>query len=246
MKTGVYEKAGDLLLLWVILLFSSASFRGILSSSDEVMIVTLDTIEIVSYKPQEVVNNAISDGVLQPGEDAHEKMIIMLDSIGVKYPKVVWHQIILETGWLKSRVYKENNNPFGMKRNLRGYALNPKGKAKPKKCDCFDWDLHACYPSKYEAIQDFIAWQTMILENYKEVYGRLPKNDGEYISMLNALPIKAESGRMGFYPYASAGHYTKSLKRLMSFTEANPLLAQGKQPEAYQKAGRFLLAILPS
>jgi hypothetical protein len=244
MRTGIYSKAFDLLIIWAILIGSNNEFRAFLSESTTVPVVELDTVTIVAYKPQEVANNEVITGTLEVGENAHEKMIDALSEMGVKYSRIVWHQIILETGWLKSRVYKENNNPFGMKRNLREYALNPRGKSKPKRCDCYDWELHACYPSKYEAILDFIEWQSLILNNYKEVYGRLPKNDMEYLAMLNNLPIKGKSGKMGFYPYASAGHYTKAVKRLMSYTEAHPLIAGELNPRHNQLGVISLLGMI--
>lgn len=115
-----------------------------------------------------------------------------------------------------------------MKRNYRGYCLNPPGKKRPKSFKGFDWEVHAAYESQYESILDFVAWQDMVMSNYAEKYGHLPRTEEEYINMLDHLPIKDKKGKIKLYRYASAKHYTTTLRQLMDYTKANPLIVGQK------------------
>lgn len=64
----------------------------------------------------------------------------------IRFPRVVLSQMWHETGGFKSKIYKENHNPFGMKWNNRGYALGV-------------LHGHARYSNIWDAIQDYSDWQ---------------------------------------------------------------------------------------
>ncbi len=88
--------------------------------------------------------------------------------MGIQCPDVVVAQIIIETGYLSSKIYKENNNLFGMKESRR------------------KWDIgsqygHALYPSKAHSLLDYREWQQ---ERSK---GRIFKTNEEYIYFLGHL-----------------------------------------------------------
>lgn len=70
----------------------------------------------------------------------------LLISHNIRFSNVVLAQTIHETGYYTSKVFKENNNPFGMKHNGRGYSLGTK-------------NGHANYKSIEDAIRDYAEWQ---------------------------------------------------------------------------------------
>lgn len=49
-----------------------------------------------------------------------------LERYKIRLPMIVVAQMAHETGIFKSKVFKENHNPFGMKHNSRGYSLSTK------------------------------------------------------------------------------------------------------------------------
>lgn len=48
-------------------------------------------------------------------EFSEEKLIEEINKLNFKFPHIVLAQSILETGYYKSKIFKENNNLFGMK-----------------------------------------------------------------------------------------------------------------------------------
>lgn len=129
-------------------------------------------------------------------QDSITKTLDIIGSYGIRNPKVVLAQTILETGYYKSLVFKENHNPFGMKHNKRGYSLCTKnGHAfyphTPHKDKC-TWK---CYDA---AFQDYAEWQKKIPENL---------TDEQYLYYLDHLP--------GNLRYAEDPEYTNKLKAIM-------------------------------
>jgi len=129
---------------------------------------------------------------------------------GVKFPRIFFVQMILETGYLKSPIRKGNNNLVGMKRNSRGMCLNPPGKECPKdKCvDC----VHACYASEYHCIKDYAQWQAIRLSVYEAHYKKRVTTEADYFNFLNNIVIRGQPG----YRYAEDPAYTDKLKSLLS------------------------------
>ena len=140
--------------------------------------------------------------------NALDSLVMIHEQYNIKYPLAVISQSILETRYWSSRVSQENKNNYGMKRSDRSFLLNPRGKKKPRDCDCFDWQLHACYDSYQSGLKDFAAWQQLILSGYESKFKRLPNSDEEYIAMLDTLwfPGAKRSKR-----YASDPDYTEKV-----------------------------------
>lgn len=140
--------------------------------------------------------------------NALDSLVMIHEQFNIKYPLAVISQSILETRYWSSRVSKENKNNYGMKRSDRSFLLNPKGKRKPRDCDCFDWQLHACYKDYQSGLRDFAAWQKLVLDGYQQKFKRLPNSDEEYIRMLDTLwfPGAKRSKR-----YASDPNYTEKV-----------------------------------
>ena len=118
------------------------------------------------------------------GEDRVSHLRIM-DSLGIRCPKVVCCQMLLETADLTSKIYVENHNGFGMKYNQHGYA---------------DYTLngHAHYHCIVESILDYKEWQDRFFKD------RVFKSDEEYMYTLQHLP--------GGLSYAEDPNYISKLK----------------------------------
>lgn len=90
-------------------------------------------------------------------------------TLGIQCPEVVVAQIALETRYLTSKIYKENNNMFGMKESSR------------------NWDIeggqhgHALYVDRQHSILDYREWQI------QRAKGRVFKTNEEYIYFLGHL-----------------------------------------------------------
>jgi uncharacterized FlgJ-related protein len=105
-----------------------------------------------------------------------------LVDLNVKFPDVVYAQARLETNGFKSKIFKENNNLFGMKTATKRSSTN-KGEQHG----------HAYYDNWRESVLDFALWQCRYLStiNTREEYLRYLKanyaEDPNYINKLNKL-----------------------------------------------------------
>lgn len=105
-----------------------------------------------------------------------------LTDLNVKFPDVVYAQARLETNGFKSRIFRENNNLFGMKAATRRSSTN-KGEQHG----------HAYYDSWRESVLDFALWQCRYLSNIstKEQYFEYLRanyaEDPNYVSKLKNM-----------------------------------------------------------
>lgn len=87
-----------------------------------------------------------------------DKLQHVLDTVGIKNSRVVICQWVHETGIMKSRVYRENHNPFGMKESSRHWDIGTlNGHAL---YDHVDHDGECSISCYMEAIYDYRDWQT--------------------------------------------------------------------------------------
>jgi hypothetical protein len=119
---------------------------------------------------------------------AFENLVQACSLANIKFPRIAAAQILLETGYLSSKIYKINNNLFGMKTSSR-HNIEANG--------------HAAYNSVAESILDYAAFQSQILKN-KSI-----KNEEEYLRLLDNLPF-CKGCR-----YAEDPSYTKKLKKIL-------------------------------
>lgn len=83
-------------------------------------------------------------------------MLKLMDNIGVAYPDIVLAQARLETGNFTSKVFKSNNNLFGMKL------------AKARNTTAIgEQNSHADYASWRQSIIDYKLWQDRVVAKYK-------------------------------------------------------------------------------
>lgn len=90
-------------------------------------------------------------------DDPVEQLRYVLDTCGVYNSKVVICQWVHETGMMKSKVYKENHNPFGMKESSRHWDIGTlNGHAEYFHVDHTGPCPITCY---MDAIYDYRDWQ---------------------------------------------------------------------------------------
>lgn len=118
-----------------------------LSCSEQYNILNLN-----DYEPNMMVIN-VNDTIHDFTED---KLVDMLISLNVKFPHIVLAQARLESGNYTSKVFKENNNLFGMKEarvrinTAVGTQYN-----------------HACYEHWRESVYDYAFYQSTYLYRLK-------------------------------------------------------------------------------
>lgn len=93
---------------------------------------------------------------------------------GLAFPEVVTAQMVHETDFLSSKIFLENKNLFGMKKNSRGYCIGEK-------------NGHALYADVQHSIKDYKAYQGRMLF-YAAKQNRYPHTNEEYMALLRDLP----------------------------------------------------------
>jgi len=97
-----------------------------------------------------------------------DRAIEIMEEMGIRFPRIVFCQMVLETGSFSSAIYKFNHNPFGMKESSRNWdSGSQKG--------------HAYYHSLHEAMMDYADWQKSWSRS------RQAKTEEEYLAFLNNL-----------------------------------------------------------
>lgn len=125
-----------------------------------------------------------------------EMLIEILVQEGVQFPEVALAQMLLETGFLQSKIAKKNFNLFGMKVSSRDFEER-------------EQFGHAKYPHKYHegncvvacylpSIRDYSAWQKQMIGK------RVLRTNEDYLYFLNHLP--------GNRRYAEDPNYTNKLQ----------------------------------
>lgn len=102
-----------------------------------------------------------------------EEVFEYVDSLPFLYPDIVKAQIILETGNFSSRVFKENNNLFGMR--MPASRLTTATGSKNKYAEYNTWQ---------ESIIDRLIYESKYLYKYK--------NKGEYFAFLDRIYAEGE------------------------------------------------------
>lgn len=107
-----------------------------------------------------------------------------LVELNVKFPDIVYAQARLETNGFKSRIFRENNNLFGMKQSTRRSSTN--------KGEQFG---HAYYDNWRESVLDYALWQCRYLSTVdtrseylhylKTTYAEDPNYYNKLIKILN-------------------------------------------------------------
>ena len=80
--------------------------------------------------------------------------------LGIKHPDVVYAQAILETGNFSSRIFKENNNLFGMKYVDTVWCKRLGARYRPTVATGEQHE-HAVYKDWRKSVEDYLLWQQM-------------------------------------------------------------------------------------
>lgn len=108
-----------------------------------------------------------------------DKLVVMLKDLNVRFPHIVVAQARLETGGYKSRIFKENNNLFGMKQAT--VRVNTASGTQHN---------HAYYDTWKESVYDYAFYQTRYLSGakteseYLYVLGQSYAEDPNYVKKL--------------------------------------------------------------
>lgn len=123
---------------------------------------------------------------------SEEKLIVKLKELNIKFPHIVLAQAKLETGNFTSKVFRENNNLFGMKESSMRITTS-KGTE----------NNHAYYNNWYESLLDYSFYQCRYLSNlqteeqYLQYLGQSYAESPEYVKILTGM-IKKENLKKHF------------------------------------------------
>ena len=162
---NIFIKSISIILLILFLLISSTSLffyyygkdKGISSLSGKERILIIKKID--PFNVQEFKNYLVD--------------------LNIKFPDIVYAQARLETNGFKSKIFKENNNLFGMKQSTRRSSTN--------KGEQFG---HAFYDTWRESVLDYALWQCRYLSNIntkEEYFQYLKANYAEDPTYVNKL-----------------------------------------------------------
>lgn len=173
-----YKKVNMVKVVGVIIAFVGLSFLFGLTKGrrDKLQHLTPSEIELI------VLN--ISDTTRHFSQ---ERMIQLMKDLNIRFPHIVMAQSLIETGHFESKIFKENNNLFGMKQ-ARTRVNTAKGTQYQ----------HAYYDSWQESVYDYAFYQCRYLGNlytedeYLAYLGRSYAEDPNYISKIKSLINKED------------------------------------------------------
>jgi len=142
--------------------------------------------QIIHLTPheKEIILLNVSDTT---GEFSPDKMVYLMKELNIKYPHIVYAQSLIETGHFDSKIFKENNNLFGMKQ-ARTRVTTAQGTQYN----------HAYYDNWRESVYDYAFYQCRYLsglnneEEYLAYLGRSYAEDPNYVSKIRGL-VKREN-----------------------------------------------------
>lgn len=117
-----------------------------------------------------------------------QKFVDELKRLNVKFPYIVMAQSIIETGHFRSKIFKENNNLFGMKQaNLRINTANG------------TQNNHAYYDDWYQSVYDYAFYQCRYLggiNTEEEYYLYLGQNYAEASDYVEVIKTTVEREKL--------------------------------------------------
>ena len=110
---------------------------------------------------------------------SEEALVKEINKLNFKFPHIVLAQAILETGYYESKIFKENNNLFGMKEARIRLNL-----AKGTQYN------HAYYNNWIESVMDYALWYSTFAykcKTEKQLYRLLDKQYAEAPAYVSSL-----------------------------------------------------------
>ena len=115
-------------------------------------------------------------------EFSRDKLVIALKRLNVKFPYIVYAQAELETGGFTSKVFRENNNLFGMK----------EAKSRINTASGTQYN-HAYYETWMESVYDYAFYSSSYLRkiqneaDYFEYLSQSYAEDANYVAVLKRI-----------------------------------------------------------
>lgn len=168
LKNKITFKHIENIICMIFILFTAIYMYANIKKNEEILKEKKNLTEIDNK-----INNYISY------KDSISNLIFELN---IKYPNIVLAQSILESGNFTSDIFKENNNPFGMK-----IPLNRVTTAKGIK------NGHAYYSSLREAVIDYAFLQAYYYkeakseEDYYRILAKSYAKDSKYIEKIKQI-----------------------------------------------------------
>lgn len=109
-------------------------------------------------------------------------MITTMTEIGIVYPDIVMAQARIETGHFTSKVFRENNNLFGMKL--------PRQRSTTAIGEQYN---HATYTSWRQSVIDYKIWQDRVLTKvknrraYLKYLSKYYATDKQYVTLIKQM-----------------------------------------------------------
>ena len=137
-----------------------------------------------SYKQQNrnYTEDEIKLIVMKQNTFSEDRFIEKLRSLNFRFPYIVYAQAKLETGDFSSKMFKENNNLFGMKEATK--RINTARGTQNE---------HAYYETWMESLYDFALYSATYLSDlrsehdYFDYLGQFYAEDKDYVNKLKAL-----------------------------------------------------------
>jgi uncharacterized FlgJ-related protein len=140
---------------------------------------------LLSVKPKPVVNYEVEDNIILIGGNddfTEEKLIKLIKKLNFKFPHIVLAQAKLESGGYKSKIFKHNNNLFGM-REAKVRLNLAEGTERG----------HAFYNNWRESVMDYALYNATYLsklktqEKYFEYLQQYYAESPEYVAVLKNM-----------------------------------------------------------
>lgn len=156
----------------IIIIILSFMFGWIIADKKELIIN-----EIILHQPPDT-----NIYVTQSKPFSEEAFIELLKDCNIKYPYIVLAQAKFESGNFTSKIFKQNNNMFGMRKARQRITTAESEKS-----------TYAYYRDWIDAVHDYAMYQSVVMrsveneENYFNRLGERYAEDTLYISKLKSM-----------------------------------------------------------
>jgi uncharacterized FlgJ-related protein len=152
--------------------------------------LTLTAVVWSSDNIKTIVKEVICEDINNPLYFSETNLVNKMKEINIKFPHIVLAQAQLETGNFKSKIFKHNNNMFGMKEAKSRVKLSLGTK-----------NGHAHYATWIESLYDYAFYQCRYLgkiNNETDYFNYLSKTYAEDPNYISKLKKMAEKNKQYF------------------------------------------------
>lgn len=145
---------------------------------------------IFNRQVQHIIDKQIVEHIYKTNTQfCQDSLIAELKDLNIKFPHIVLAQAQIETGHFTSKIFKQNNNLFGL-REAKARVTTAKGTKRG----------HAWFDTWRESILDYAFMQCryMKFNNESEYYAYLGKNYAESPGYVDAVKKQATKNKKYF------------------------------------------------